>query len=335
MKTPVRLLLIISVVTVLAFDLGLPGNKAQGQASTAVTEADLLRWTTELSNRGRWGANDGLGAANLITPTKRRQAAGLVKFGITVSMAHDVNQAPAGGAYVQRTVLGFAPTFISDQYQYFGTYHGSLHSHVDALGCHVHFEGVGWNDFWTEITQESGCPTEKGGILALKNGIFTRGILFDMPRFKGKPWLEAGEGVTREDLEAYERWAGLRVSSGDVIFLYTGRWRRQAERGPYTGGNPGWHASIIPFLKERDVALIGNDHINDVTPIGFPAPSRFILPVHQIVMPFLGINIFDNLDLEEVAQVAGQLRRWEFLLTAAPLRIERGMGSPANPLATF
>ena len=49
----------------------------------------------------------------------------------------------------------------------------------------------------------------------------------------------------------------------------------------------------------------------------------------------LGVSIFDNLDFERVAEVAKQLGRYAFLFTAAPLRIEKGMGSPLNPIATF
>ena len=47
---------------------------------------------TELSNWGRWGADDELGAANLITPTKRKQALALATEGLPVSLAHDIVQ---------------------------------------------------------------------------------------------------------------------------------------------------------------------------------------------------------------------------------------------------
>lgn len=164
--------------------------------------------------------------------------------------------------------------------------------------------------------------------------MFTRGILIDLPRFKGVPWLEAGEFASYDDLVAYENWAHIQVRSGDAIFLRTGRWTRQAQVGKYVGGLPGWHASVIPFFRERDVSYIGNDVINDVIPTGFPG-SGFALPVHQIVMPTMGINIFDNLDLEELAEKAAETGRYEFLLTAAPLRIDKGLGSPLNPLAVF
>ena len=313
-----------------------PFNRpVQGQVSSTITNQDLLDWVTEFSNHGRW-ENVGLGAANLITPHKRLQASRLVHRGISVSMAHNVPQTLAEDpTYLARVVLnpGVGP-FISDRYQYQGTYHGSTHSHLDALGCHVHFQGRGWNNLESEVTQEAGCSAEQGGIIAVKDGVFTRGILIDLPRFRGVPWLEAGESATYDDLIDYEKWAKIKIRPGDAVFLRAGRWTRQAQLGPSTGGLPGWHASVIQFFRERDVSYIGNDAINDVLPTGFPG-SGFVLPVHQIVMPTMGINIFDNLDLEELAAVAADLKRYQFLLTAAPLRIDKGLGSPANPIATF
>lgn len=325
------------VLAIVVFGPLTPGVQGRdgSSGSNDVTESDLLYWVTAFSNHDRW-ENVGLGAANLITPARRRRAADLVKHGISVSMAHNVPQTMAEDpTYLDRLVLNpQGDPFISDRYQYQGTYHGATHSHLDALGCHVHFQGRGWNNMTTDVTQENGCTEKQGGIIAVKHGVFTRGVLIDLPRFKKKRWMEVGEGAMYDDLVAYEKWAKVRVRPGDAIFLRTGRWSRQAAMGPYVGGYPGWHASIIPFLRERDVSYIGNDAINDVFPSGF-TNSAFVLPVHQIVMPTMGINIFDNLDLEELAETAAKLGQYEFLLTAAPLRIDRGLGSPLNPIATF
>jgi hypothetical protein len=46
-------------------------------------------------------------------------------------------------------------------------------------------------------------------------------------------------------------------------------------------------------------------------------------------------HLFDNCDLEALADAAAARGRWDFLLTAAPLPIRGGTGSPANPIATF
>ena len=59
----------------------------------------------ELSNWGRWGADDELGAANLITPAKRKQALALATQGLPISLAHDVAQEIAADAPSSWSVL--------------------------------------------------------------------------------------------------------------------------------------------------------------------------------------------------------------------------------------
>jgi kynurenine formamidase len=303
-------------------------------------EAEFRQAMTELSNWNRWGADDELGAANLITPAKRKQAAGLVKEGLSVSLAHDVIQEDAAdaGSKLDRVVVNVSASGASDRYQYSGTYHGAIHSHLDALDCHVMFEGKGYNGRAMEdIKAASGCP--KGSILAQKNGIFTRGILFDATRLPGKAtkegWLEPGTAIHARDLEALEKMQRVKVGSGDVMLLYTGRWKRRAALGPWktAEGFAGYQADVAYFMKERGVSFIGHDAWNDVAPHGFPPIVG--LPIHRLALVALGVSIFDNLDFEEAVATARRLNRWEFLFTAAPLRIEKGMGSPLNPIATF
>jgi kynurenine formamidase len=240
---------------------------------------------------------------------------------------------------LDRTVLNVSPTGASDRYQYTGTYHGSVHSHLDAVDCHVMYEGKGYNGVSMEdVKAAGGCP--KGHINVHKDGIVTRGILFDATLLPGKAtsqgWLEPGTAIHREDLEALEKIEGVKVSSGDVILLYTGRWKRRAALGAWNPaeGWAGYHADVAYFLKERGVAFIGGDAINDVAPSGLPATVP-PTPLHRLALAALGVSIFDNLDFEGAAVMARKLKRYEFLFVAAPLRIEKGMGSPLNPIAVF
>ena len=307
---------------------------------TMTTEEDFRRAFKELSNWGRWGQDDELGAANLITPAKRKAAAALVREGLAISLAHDIFQEDVsdGRGHLQRTLAGTPrPGGASDVYAFTGTYHGSIFSHLDAINCHQMLDGKGYNGRTLEdINTAGGCP--KGGIIALKDGVVTRGILFDATKLPGKApkgWIEPGTAIHRSDLEALEKMQNVKVSEGDVILLYTGRWKHRAEVGPWksTDGNAGWHADVVYFLKERGVSFIGNDGINDVSPTGFPPAMG--LPVHQIALASLGVDIFDNLDFERAIETARRLNRYEFMFSAAPLRIEKGMGSPLNPLAIF
>jgi kynurenine formamidase len=304
------------------------------------TEQDYQRALKELTNWGRWGTDDELGAANLITPAKRKQAISLAKEGIAISMAHDVMQAQAPDApnILERTLGNVASTGTADRYQYTGTYHGVSHSHLDALDCHMMIDGKGYNGrTMEEITKAGGCP--KGNINAVKDGVVTRAILFDATKLPGKAtpqgWLEPGTAIHREDLEALEKMEHVKVSPGDVILLYTGRWKRRAALGPWpnTTGFAGYHADVAYFMKERGVSFIGCDGPNDVSPTGLP--PTLTNPLHRLALVELGVSIFDNLDFERVAEHARQVNRYEFLFSAAPLRIELGTGSPLNPLAIF
>ena len=326
---------------------GLYGCDAQTEPEISATVypamatfAEYERALDELSNWGRWGPEDELGTANLITPEKRRAAAALVTEGISVSLAHDIVQERAldAGAVLNREVLSVNASGASDRYQYTGSYHGVIHSHLDAVDCHIMVDGKGYNGVAMEdIEATGGCP--QGSINALKDGIVTRGILFDATLLPGNVnpagWVEPGTAIRAADLVALEEIEGVRVEAGDVILLYTGRWKRRAELGPWptSEGVAGYHANVAYFMKDRGVAFIGHDMWNDVSPHEFTEEE--LLPLHRLSLVALGTGIFDNLDFERLAEEAKRLGRYEFLFTAAPLRIEEGMGSPINPIATF
>src|SRR5881396_2432903 len=251
----------LGLFTLLLLAAGGSIHNAQNQNGgppALATEADFRRAMKELSNWGRWGDDDELGAANLITPAKRKQALALAKEGLTISLAHDVAQEKAADApnILERVLGNVSPTGTTDRYQYTGTYHGVIHSHLDAVDCHVMSDGKGYNGRSMEdIKAAGGCP--KGNINALKDGVVTRGILFDATRLPGKAtpqgWLEPGTAIHREDLEALEKLERVKVSAGDVILLYTGRWKRRAALGawPNTSGFAGYHADVAYFLKDH------------------------------------------------------------------------------------
>ena len=168
--------------------------------------------------------------------------------------------------------------------------------------------------------------------MPFKHGIFTRGVLVDVPALKGVPFLGDDEPVYPEDLEAWEKKAGLKIESGDAVFVRTGRWRRIAEKGPLNRQMPGLYASSVKWLKQRDIALFGSDGVQDVRPSRVEGVDQ---PVHLLFLAAVGTPLFDNCGLEDLSQASAQRRRWTFLFTAAPLRVPGGTGSPANPIATF
>ncbi|MCH7803877.1 MAG: cyclase family protein [Acidobacteria bacterium] len=315
------------------FSRGFP-LEPQPQTREQVTEEDLDRWMRELSNWGRWGKEDQLGAINLITPAKRKQAAALVTEGVSISLARDPqtektidNPRPYEHTMI-RTGVGESGANMDT---YSVSYHGLAHTHLDSL-CHVFYRGKMYNGFSQEEVTEKGCG--KADIHNLKEGIFTRGILIDIPRLKGLPYLEPGTPIYPEDLEAWEKKTGIQVSSGDVLFVRTGRWARRAALGPWNvaGNSAGLHPSVAKWLRERDVAMIGGDGASDLTPSGIEGVAY---PLHRLALVGLGVHMFDNCDLEALSEAAVRYDRWEFLLTVAPLPVPGGTGSPVNPIATF
>lgn len=283
----------------------------------------------QVKNWGRWGPDDQLGAANLVTDAKRKQALALAKNGIAISLAHNplTQAAPDNVSPFEHTMN---PRFSTDTVKV--SFHGYAHSHIDAL-CHILYKDQTYNGYArADVNTEKGCT--KLGIHNLKNGIVTRGVLLDIARLKGVPYLEPGTPVFQEDLEAWEKKTGVKVSSGDAIFLRTGRWARREKLGPWAVGQneAGYHASVAPWLKARGVSFLGSDSAQDVTPSLVEGVN---LPVHTLAITALGVNILDNMDLEAAAETAARLNRWEFLLTVAPVPVTGGTGFPANPLAIF
>ncbi len=301
----------------------------------AMTRVEFDQLMQEISNWGRWGADDQLGTLNLITPAKRRDAASLVEDGVTVSMALDLNkhQDELNTSPFEHQVIiaefgghtGIVDTFSVN-------YHGYAHSHIDGLQ-HITHKGELYNGMSLASVLPEG--TERLGIQNVGiNGVFTRGVLIDMPRFLGIDFLPAGTAITVEDLEAWEKEAGVTVSSGDVLLIRTGRWTQVAQEGQWNFMEKaaGLHASVAAWLKSRDVAVIGCDGVSDVTPSGV---EGLAIPLHELVIAGLGMPMLDNLDLEAVAEAAAERDRSTFLFVGAPLRVPGGTGSPLNPLAVF
>ena len=305
-------------------------GQSNGSGPGPHNQAEFNALFEEVKNWGRWGPDDELGTANLITNQKRRQALALPTRGVTVSLSHNPmpNEAPDNPDSAFNHTM--AETLRSDTIEF--SYHGYGVSHIDAL-CHFLHNGLMYNGVPADASSvEGGCS--KLGIQNLKNGILTRGVLLDIPRLKGVPYLEPGTAIYTEDIEAWLDHVGLTVSPGDVLFLRTGRWARRAELGPWqlSGNSAGVHASVIRWIKEQDVALFGSDAATDVQPSGVDGVA---LPMHTLLIAALGTNIFDNMDLELLAETAAAENRWSFMLSAGPIPVAGGTGSPLNVMAVF
>lgn len=300
-----------------------------------MAQKEFEKMVRELSNWGRWGKEDQFGALNLITPEKRLEAARLVKTGLSVSLAHPAatkitadNPSPYFHTMLRHG--GTDGMWAVDELRV--SYHGFAHTHMDSL-CHLFYKGRMYNGFSRSEVKESGA--QKLSIDNVKQGIFTRGVLIDIPALRGVDYLEPGAAIMPEELVAWENRSGTKVRPGDVVFIYTGRWAARDAKGPWSvdkSGAAGLHASCARWIKERDIAMLGSDAGSDV------APSRvegITHPIHILCLHAMGIHIFDCCDLEELHRTTQKLKRWEFLIQAAPIPVKGGTGSPLNPIATF
>ena len=250
MRSPLLIgaIVVLGLVATVLGQRGAVESAAGGAARAPRTAAEFDELFRQVSNWGRWGKDDQLGAANLVTEAKRRQAAALVKNGISVSLAHNAmtEKAVDNPSPFEHTMN---PGYFMDTYRV--SYHGYAHSHIDAL-CHILYKDQTYNGYpRAEVNTEKGCT--KLGIDNLKNGVLTRGILIDIPRLKNVPYLEPGTPIYVEDLEAWEQKAGVKVSPGDAIFVRTGRWARREKVGPWNIAQnaAGVHASVAPWVKAR------------------------------------------------------------------------------------
>jgi kynurenine formamidase len=287
-----------------------------------------------LSNWGRWGKDDQLGALNLITPQKRRDAARLVHDGVSVSLAHNAvkdvaEKSQAFGHRMVSTGLNDSADSAADVYSV--QYHGYFQTHLDAL-CHLFYKGKMFNGISQREVTESGAG--KLSVTMMRDGLFTRGILMDIPKLTRVAYLPGKKAIYPEDLDAWEKRAGIRVGPGDAILVRTGRWARRAAHGDWNfeQDSAGLYLTCLRWLKSRDVSVLGSDLASDVMPSGVEGPK---LPVHWGAIWSMGVPILDNLDLERLSETATRQNRWEFLLTAAPLAVDGGTGSPINPIATY
>jgi kynurenine formamidase len=309
-----------------------------------VPEDEVDGYFERLSNWGRWGRADELGTLNLITDEKRRQAAALVRLGHPVSCAWDVaatvEQDHVHGT-AQRFMLGTGEAAAQADggrdaaaREFVGmTFHGFHVTHLDALS-HMFWDGRMYNDQPSaKVTAQSGATHHD--VTNARRGIVTRGVLLDIPALRGADWLDPGEGVHREEVLAAEAAAGVTVESGDAVLLRTGYDRRRRLQGTEdlrANGHPGWHASCLPWLHERDVAVIGCDTAQDALPSAYPGVRA---PVHLVGIVKMGLWLIDNCALEELAATCRSLGCWEFLFVATPIPVVGGTGSAVNPLAIF
>jgi kynurenine formamidase len=304
-----------------------------------MTAKEMAALADSLSNWGRWGGDDERGTLNHLTPAHALAAAALVSVGRTVSLARDFPVVPGPEnpwpAQHHMVIAGDDPCIpqvpgLEVSTDYIGiAFHGMASSHLDAL-CHVFQAGRMYNGRPAAEVKSTGARSNT--VMTLKDGLAGRGVLIDAPRALGCDFIDPDHLITVDELERAERAQGLTVGPGDIVLVRTGRdVRRQSVDDQRVAGLDPF---VAGWLREREVAVLGGDGVHDPIPPGAIA-ADWPMPIHMIGLVSMGLHLLDNLNLEDVAAVCAQERRWAFLLTLAPLRIPGGTGSPLNPIAMF
>jgi len=307
-------------------------------SDSALSEAEFRRLYQRLRRTSTWGRADRQGTLNNISPARVAAAASSVRQGRTVSLAAPIerrkssnNPDPAVHRMTHWADEPDAPglSFATDHLAM--NIHGDADSHIDAL-CHVIFDGKLYNGV------AAGAVTARGAqelsIDLAGQGIAGRGLLLDIPRARGLPWLEPGDHVTADDLLAAELAAGDRIAPGDLLFVRVGHRARLRSVGPWdvAGARAGLHPAALELLAERRVAVLGSDGNNDTAP---SAAEGVDFPVHVLAINAMGLYLLDYLDLDALTGVCATVNRWSFFCVVAPLRLSVGTGSPVNPVAIF
>lgn len=309
---------------------------------------EVIGYHDSLSNWSRWGDDDLRSTLNLITAEVRKRAISLVETGEVVSLSRDIepeNPDPlsSGIARAMRFMnvdevthhVGRGVTRVDAVTEtVLISAHGS-NTHLETP-AHYSWDRSNYNGY--EVDETTTCMGgTKLSIHQASEGVISRGVLLDICALKGVDWLEAGYPIMPDELEAAERRQGVRVSAGDVLLVHTGHVRQVLEGnlavGP-AGPCAGLHAACLPFLRERDVAVLGSDAIQDVQPSGYDGFDLF-RPIHTFGMTTLGLWFIDNAELTELASKCSEMGRWEFLFAALPWRFIGVTACATNPVAVF
>ena len=322
-----------------------PAVLARVATAPRLTIEQVNTWETELSNWGKWGPDDERGSLNFVTPQKTAAALKLAKDGVVVSLARFASLDKAADNFN----FGDTKHWMSRVDPKTGEVRGALdgitygihdgtNSHLDAL-CHYALIRGGKAVVFNNHPQNldlAGC--KQNAIDRMGPGIVTRAILVDMPLLKGVEYLEPGTPILVADLEAWEKFAHVKIGRGDAVFVRVGRWARRAKLGAWAASREaaGLHGSVMPWLKQREIALLGSDAVNDVQPSGVTgegeAASR---PVHTLAIAVLGVPLVDNGYFEDAAREAAARKRWEFLTTVQFTGLQGGTATNFNALGIF
>lgn len=284
---------------------------------------------------GRWGAEDEVGAPNLIGPEQVRLAASLVRSGRVISLSQPISaRTPVpkhrvgvmhfmgrdGGDYAAGAKRPGGFQFAED------TLVLPLHlgTHIDAL-CHAWCDDHLYNGF-SGVTVRSTTGALRCGIEKMPP-LVTRGVLLDIVRLRGAA-AAPGDAIGRAELEAAAALAKVTLQGGDAVLIRTGWLESQTSRDVDFNAEPGIDVDAALWLASRDIAMVGADNFAIET---LPFPAGTVFPVHQRLIRDHGVPLLEGMVLRPLAEAGGTA----FLFIVTPLPVVGGTGSPVAPVAVL
>ena len=297
-----------------------------------LSDAQLEDLFQRCSNQGRWGDNDERGTLNLIDEAVRRRAAALVREGVAVSLGRPL---PVAGSTIAPHPVVLRLLEPPGDSTAIDTVALSSHdpqlTHIDTLG-HAFYKGRGYNGL---PRGEVVGPTalKLFSVAAARDGFFCRGVLLDVAGARGVSYLAADEYVTVADLEAAEQRGKVRLGPSDALVVHVGRAERlNAEHLPdLPAPRAGVHASVLPWLRNRDISVF----LGDCTERLPPLPTALPLPLHQIGIAAMGLWLIDAALTSDLLATCERFGRYEFLFCCTVPELPGATGFPVNPVCLF
>lgn len=284
-----------------------------------------------------WGPDDQRGAANRMTPERVLAATKLIKTGEVIQLGRlyehgmplpgkrhfslTIPGSPTGGPAVNGGVH-FDEMFSGEIGQIGTQLDGFSHGGIRLKDGEDYFYNGFKRSEFADAYGHKKLGIENAGVF------FTRGVLIDVPAYKGVKRLEPSQLITVEDLEGACKKQGIEVGEADVVLIRTGHgqlWMKDNET--FSKTEPGIGLAAAKWLSERKVTLVGGDNwALEQVPAEDPNDP---FPAHRQLLVYNGIYILENLDLEQLAAD----KTYEFAFIFAPLRLKGATGSPGNPIA--
>lgn len=305
-----------------------------------------------------FGTHDQLGTLNFITPEQSAAAAALVSEGVVFDLDYPINtfvQSIAGTRpATEHHMFSNNPNHRDD---WLDRFYLQSTSQIDGLRHMRHPAHGFYNGVADELIVENG--PDLGIQLVARRGIVGRGVLLDLPRYYdsiGQHFdVTTNHAVTVVDLQATADLHGVTLRRGDIVLMRTG-WSGHylalsAEEQEYLRshwGSPGIEQTheMLAFLWDNGVAMLASDNAgvevfpvdphSDFVVVDEPLPERGPSHngmLHRELIALLGLYLGELWRLDDLAAACAADGRYEFLLTAKPLAVTGGVGSPPNAMA--